>query len=224
MEENIIGGVSPMKRRGKSRGTGRKGTGDTRYKRDKWQKPTSGGTTTIPKRKMGELPPPPEKPYKIKDGKVVPNNITNNYYNNAINQNMNNNPSSKTTKKLIKGKPKTDDIYKDVTTVTTWQQGWDKMEDVEGGKKKNKFGKVFDNLEDYKVAGREYNKRTGHTTRRTDKVLVKKGEEATPDRIEETTESTSGNNGNQFQTANIYNSPVGKYKIGGYRAMKKNKK
>ena len=223
MEENIIGGVSPMKRRGKSRGKGRRGTGDTRYKRDKWQKPTSGGTTTIPKRKMGELPPPPEKPYKIKDGKVVPN-ITNNYNygDNTINQNMINNPSTKTTTKTTKGKPGTDPIYKDVTSVTTWQQGWDKMEDVEGGKKKNKFGRVFDNLEDFKVAGREYNKRTGHTTRRTDKVLVKEGTEATPDTVEEITESTSGNNGNQFQTATI-NAP-GKYKLGGYRTMKKNKK
>ena len=41
MEENIIGGVSPLKRksmrRGKSYGSGKRGTGDTRYKRDKRQ-------------------------------------------------------------------------------------------------------------------------------------------------------------------------------------------
>ena len=45
MEENIIGGVSPLKakkmRRSKSYGKGKRGTGDTRYKRDKWVPPAS---------------------------------------------------------------------------------------------------------------------------------------------------------------------------------------
>jgi hypothetical protein len=71
MEENIIGGVSPLKRRGKSRGKGRRGMGDTRYKRDKWVPPTSGGTITTPSDKA---PPNPAKPYTIgKDGKVEMN-------------------------------------------------------------------------------------------------------------------------------------------------------
>ena len=71
MEENIIGGVSPIKARkmarGKSYGSGKRGTGDTRYKRDKWTPPASGGTVTTPSDKK---PPNPTKPYVIKDGKV----------------------------------------------------------------------------------------------------------------------------------------------------------
>jgi len=64
MEKNIIGGVSPLKakkmRRSKSYGKGKRGAGDTRYKRDKWTPPPSSIT--------------PTKPYTInKDGKVVMN-------------------------------------------------------------------------------------------------------------------------------------------------------
>jgi hypothetical protein len=67
MEKNIIGGVSPLKakkmRRSKSYGKGKRGAGDTRYKRDKWTPPPSGTVT-----------PAPTKPYSIdKDGKVVMN-------------------------------------------------------------------------------------------------------------------------------------------------------
>jgi len=67
MEKNIIGGVSPLKakkmRRSKSYGKGKRGAGDTRYKRDKWTPPPSGTVT-----------PTPTKPYSIdKDGKVVMN-------------------------------------------------------------------------------------------------------------------------------------------------------
>ena len=68
MEENITGGVSPLKkgkwrgRRGKRGGT----VGDTRYKRDKWVKPKSGGTTV-----KAPKAPNPKKPYTIApDGKV----------------------------------------------------------------------------------------------------------------------------------------------------------
>jgi hypothetical protein len=74
MEKNIIGGVSPLKaksmRRGKSYGKGKRGAGDTRYKRDKWTPPPSG--TVTPKKSSTSINP--EKPYSIdKDGKVVMN-------------------------------------------------------------------------------------------------------------------------------------------------------
>tara|TARA_R110000823_G_scaffold106592_1_gene225262 strand:- start:905 stop:1546 length:642 start_codon:yes stop_codon:yes gene_type:complete len=213
MEENITGGVSPIKRRGKSRGTGKRGAGDTRYKRDKWKKPTGGGTSTIP----SKSPPNPVKPYTMKDGVPVMN-PPGNVYNNKIIQTNTGGYTTKTVKT-----PGTDDKYEDRTTVTSWQQGWDKMEDVGGGKRKSKYGRVFDNLEDYRVAGQEYNKRTGHTTKKTDRVLVEKGTEGT---TTETKEYVGGGD----NIANIYNSPnnmlgaVGKYKIGGYRAMKNNKK
>ena len=62
-----------------------------------------------------------------------------------------------------------------------------------------------------------------HTTKKTDRVLVEKGKEGT---TTETKEYVGGGD----NIANIYNSAnkmlgaVGKYKIGGYRAMKNNKK
>tara|TARA_R110002167_G_scaffold18492_1_gene69185 strand:- start:204 stop:809 length:606 start_codon:yes stop_codon:yes gene_type:complete len=73
MEKNIIGGVSPLRRksmrRGKSYGKGKRGAGDTRYKRDKWVPPASGGTVTTP---SGKAPPNPAKPYTMgKDGMVM---------------------------------------------------------------------------------------------------------------------------------------------------------
>ena len=76
---NITGGVSPLKKRGKSSGKYRRGKsagkraggtviGDTRYKRDPWEKPAGGDTTYTPSA------PPAAKPYKIDDdGKVVMN-------------------------------------------------------------------------------------------------------------------------------------------------------
>ena len=75
MEENIIGGVSPLKARkmarNKSYGKGKRGAGDTRYKRDKWTPPPSG---TVTPKKNPAVPPNPEKPYTIDDsGKVVMN-------------------------------------------------------------------------------------------------------------------------------------------------------
>ena len=219
MEENIIGGVSPMKRRGKSRGKGRRGMGDTRYKRDKWKKPASGGTYTTPSDKA---PPNPAKPYVIKDGKVemTPPGDVYNYGDNIINQTSGGGYDTKTTTKG--GKPGTDDIYEDRTTMTTYQQAWDKMGDVDGGKKKNKFGKVFDNLEHFTKEAKEYNERTGHTTKKTEKVLVKKGEKATPG--ETTTETKYVKGGDNTATINNPINSPGKYRLGGYRAMKKNRK
>ena len=74
MEKNIIGGVSPLKakrmRRSKSYGKGKRGAGDTRYKRDKWTPPPAG--TVTPKKSSTSINP--EKPYTIdSSGKVVMN-------------------------------------------------------------------------------------------------------------------------------------------------------
>ena len=186
---DMIGGVSPLKkgkwrgRRGKRGGT----VGDTRYKRDKWVKPTGGGTTV-----KAPKAPNPKKPYTIApDGKVQmtpPGDVNITEGDNIINQTNGGGYDTKTTTK--KGKPSTDDVYEDRTTMTTYQQAWDKMGDADGGKKKNKFGKVTE---------------------------------------DETTTETTYNAG-PGNTANIYDyghsvgGAVGKYKLGGYRAMKKNRK
>lgn len=221
MEENIIGGVSPMKkksgRRGKTSGKGRRGTGDTRYKRDKWKKPASGGTTTIP-RKMGELPPPPQKPYKIKDGKVVPNIYnTYNYGDNTITQ-SGGGPSSET---IMTTKPGTDDVYgkKEVTKVKPYSKKWDI--DKAGGLTYAEWIK--------KPGNKEKEKKFVDSQKYTvlEDVLISKGTDPT------TTIKTKTTKGGGGHTATI-NNPInkhddngipmlgspGKYKLGGYRAMK----
>ena len=221
MEENIIGGVSPMKkksgRRGKTSGKGRRGTGDTRYKRDKWKKPASGGTTTIP-RKMGELPPPPQKPYKIKDGKVVPNIYnTYNYGDNTITQ-SGGGPSSET---IMTTEPGTDDVYgkKEVTKVKPYSKKWDIKK--AGGLTYAEWIK--------KPGNKEKEKKFVDSQKYTvlEDVLISKG---TKPKTTKTIKTTKGGGGH---TATI-NNPInkhddngipmlgspGKYKLGGYRAMK----
>jgi len=239
MEENITGGVSPLQwkgRRGKSSGKGRRGTGDTRYKRDKWQKPASGGTTTLtPKRKAGELPPPPQKPYKIVDGKVEPNIYnTYNYGDNTINQS--NNPGSKTTTTTNPGTPGTDDVYgtRKVTKTKDYSKEW-----------KGPKSKEYPDGMPYDV----WIKRPGNRQKEKDfvksqqyevdeKYLISKGTDPIPASSETITEVLPGS-GNNTQNATIkqiingeevetsatpmLGSP-GKYRLGGYRAMKKNRK
>jgi len=227
MEENIIGGVSPLKksmRRGKSFGKGKRGAGDTRYKRDKWEKPTSGGTFTRPAR---TLPPPPQTPaIRVVDGKPVMNpNIVNNY-NNTINQTA----GGGTTQEWVPG---TDDIYKTVKTkgtrrknLPTYKQSWENMEDAEGGGKKNKYGKTFATYDDYERAAKKWNAENPNyhdeEYEEEKRVLVSKGKKGYY--------KTTNTGGNVTQTANITNNPVnmlgspGKYKLGGYRFAKKFKK
>jgi len=199
MEKNIIGGVSPLKRksmrRGKSYGKGKRGAGDTRYKRDKWTPPASGGTMTTPSDKIACTP---SKPYTIdKDGKVVMN----------------------TSRTKTDGTPGYW-TYKDITTKTekersSYQESYDAMED-RGGKKYNKRNdKLYDNFEQYKKEAKAWNeKNKGYkeyeekTERVKDKFI-----KGTPSSTTETTTRTEESS-----------SSAGKYRLGGYKAMKNNKK
>tara|TARA_R110002096_G_scaffold100827_1_gene223318 strand:+ start:141 stop:752 length:612 start_codon:yes stop_codon:yes gene_type:complete len=200
MEENIIGGVSPMKRRGKSRGKGKRGTGDTRYKRDKWTPPPSGGTATT---KGDKKPPAPAKPYTIKDGKVE----------------MNDPASASASASSSSSTPGTDGYwtYKDLTTKTEkersgYQDSYDAMED-RGGKKFNKRNdKVYDNFEQYETEAIAWNK---------DNPGYKEYEEKTERVKDKWIPGTAGSASNSESSAS---SSAGKYRLGGYRAMKKNKK
>tara|TARA_R110000787_G_scaffold212875_1_gene322449 strand:+ start:941 stop:1546 length:606 start_codon:yes stop_codon:yes gene_type:complete len=200
MEENIIGGVSPMKRRGKSRGTGKRGAGDTRYKRDKWEKPPSGGTATTASDKK---PPAPTKPYTIKDGKVE----------------MSDPASASASASSSSSTPGTDGYwtYKDVTTKTekersSYQDSYDAMED-RGGQKYNKLNdKLYDNFEQYETEAIEWNeKNKGH------KEYEEKTEKVKDKWIPGTTGSSSSSSSEASSSA-------GKYRLGGYTAMRNNKK
>tara|TARA_R110001632_G_scaffold159376_1_gene277590 strand:+ start:879 stop:1544 length:666 start_codon:yes stop_codon:yes gene_type:complete len=220
MEENIIGGVSPIKakragRRGKTSGKGRRGVGDTRYKRDKWKKPASGGTMTIP-RKMGELPPAPIKPYKIKDGKVVPNNVTNNYYgDNMINQSGGGGSESTTTTT-----PDTEDVYetKEVKTVKPYSTEWD-IKKAGGLTYAEWIKKPGNRAQEKKFVD-------GQTKTTLERVLVSEGKKGSSIT---TTKKTNGGghtatiNSRQGNGIPMLGSP-GKYSLGGYRAMKENRK
>ena len=201
MEKNIIGGVSPMKRRGKSRGTGRRGTGDTRYKRDKWTPPASGGTVTTPSDKA---PANPGKPYTIKDGKVV----------------MNQSQSQSQTQG-------TDGYwtYKDVTNKTEKERSgyldsYKAMEDRGGQKYNKRNDKLYDNFEQYETEAKAWNeKNKGYKEYEEKTEKVWDGKEWV-----ETRAATSGTQTqSQTSTNKMLGSP-GKYRLGGYRAMKNNRK
>jgi len=232
---DIMGGVSPLKaykgRRGKSSGKGRKGTGDTRYKRDKWKKPTSGGTTT-----PAAKPPNPKKPYTMApDGKVTmtpPGDVNITEGDNIINQTSGGGYDTKTT--TTPGTEGTEDKYEDRTTMTTYQQAWDgKNFKTEDGKRKDIYGNVYsddaEGFQKFKQATDAYNKKHGTTTKKTERVLVEKGQEGTKGST--TTEKVFVAGPNQEANINDYGHSVtrmlgspGKYRLGGYRAMKKNKK
>ena len=195
MEKNIIGGVSPMKRRGKSRGTGRRGTGDTRYKRDKWTPPASGGTVTTPSDKA---PANPGKPYTIKDGKVVMNQ----------NQSQTQGTDGYWT-------------YKDVTNKTEKERSgyldsYKAMEDRGGQKYNKRNDKLYDNFEQYEAEAIQWN---------NDNPGYKEYEEKT-ERVKD--KWIPGTSGTQTQTQETSTNKMlgspGKYRLGGYRAMKNNRK
>lgn len=194
MEENIIGGVSPMKRRGKSRGIGKRVIGDTRYKRDKWTPPASGGTATTP---SDEKPPAPAKPYTIKDGKVEMNQT----------QNQTQGTDGYWT-------------YKDVTTKTekersSYQDSYDAMEDKSGQKYNERNKKLYDNFEQYETEAKAWNENNKGYKEYEEKT------ERVRDKFIPGTSSTQ----TQSQTSSnkMLGSP-GKYTLGGYRAMRDNRK
>ena len=224
MEENITGGVSPLKkgkwrgRRGKRGGT----VGDTRYKRDKWVKPKSGGTTV-----KAPKAPNPKKPYTIApDGKVQmtpPGDVNITEGDNIINNTSGGGYNETTTKE-----PDTDAIYKTTKgRLPTFQEAWDAN--------KEDINNKYNTFEDYK----------------TDMLGIKKGDKRDKEREEarakaekESTELVQGATEGKTTTTKEYVpdegavltindeghsvtrmlGAVGKYKLGGYRAMKKNRK
>ena len=158
----------------------------------------------------------------MKDGKVEmtppgDTNITNEGDVNTINQTSGGGYTDETTTK-----PGTDDIYEDRTTMTTHQQAWDgKNFKTEDGKRKDIYGNVYsddaEGFEKFKDATDAYNKKHGTTTKKTERVLVKKG-----DKGSSTTKRTyvaGGDNTASISTNKMLGSP-GKYRLGGYRAMK----
>jgi hypothetical protein len=118
--------------------------------------------------------PTPNKPYSIDDkGNIV----INNNFNPTINTG---DPTATATATATSGgDPKRTgryiDKYKTVydtkTTGTSYQQAWDQnLTDLGGGKKKDQWGRTYNNIDEFIKASKEYNERTGHTTMQTSKT------------------------------------------------------
>jgi len=157
MEKNIIGGVSPLKakkmRRSKSYGKGKRGAGDTRYKRDKWTPPPSGTVTP----KKSSAPINPEKPYIIdKDGKVVMNDPF------ATKKWTDPTADTKSTEKIEKPR-------------STYQESYDAMEDRGGQKYNPRNKKLYDNFEQYEAEAIQWNKDNPDYKEYETKTVTKKG-------------------------------------------------
>jgi len=200
-ETEILGGVSPLKARQSSRGgrsagratstaarrggfaksRGARGAGgrnvggynvQTRFSAGKWTKPPSGGY--LPS--ASSTTPSASKPYTTdsKGNFVINNTIVNNATANA----------SVTTGGKGKKVTTTDDIYKTIPaqygekeTFTSYDEAWKNNFTVEDGKRKDQFGNVYNDdaegFEKFKKAAKEYNERTGHTTRKKEKYLIR---------------------------------------------------
>jgi len=186
--------------------------------------------------------PTPQKPYSIDDkGNVVINNNFNPTITNTNDPNVNVNvndggggseTTETTTKKGREGYWK--DKYKDVTTTsgTTYQQAWDDKDRWtfnNDGTRSDKYGNTYTNMSEFEDAAREYNKKTGHTTFKTETNRVHDGKEWVwgPETSETTTKTTKTNNNKSNVTVDVDDdSPAtykGKYVYGGYRAMNKSK-
>lgn len=198
MEENIIGGVSPLKqkkmRRSKSYGKGKRGAGDTRYKRDKWRKPASGGTSYFG---QNESTPQTTKPYTIKDGKVVMNEST---------------TSTEGTPGYW--------TYKDITTRTEkermgYQKAYNAMEDRGGQKYNPRNKKLYDNFEQFEKEAKAWRKSN---------PSYKEYEEKTERVKDKWIEGTPGSTTTTKTKSEQSSSSAGKYRLGGYKTMRNNKK
>ena len=212
-ETEILGGVSPLKKRrggrrqssrggqyagkatstasrrgGFAKSTGKRGAGgrnvggynvQTRFQADKWKKPASGGY--LPSK--SSTTPSPSKPYTMDDkGNIV---INNNIYNNAVaNASVTTGGKSKkvTTTPDIYGTRTIPATYGDKTTITRYEEAWKNNLKVKDGKRTDAQGRVYsddaEGFEKFKKAAKEYNERTGHTTKKTEKVQL------TPERTE----------------------------------------
>jgi len=212
-ETEILGGVSPLKKRrggarqssrgGRSagratstaarrggfakskgaRGAGGRNVGgynvQTRFSADKWTKPASGGTFPS----TSKTTPSPSKPYTTDDkGNIVINNTIVNKA--TANASVSTGGKSKkvTTTPDKYGTRTIPATYGDKTTITGYEEAWKNNLTVKDGKRTDAQGRVYsddaEGFKKFKQATDEYNKRTGHTTRKTEKVQL------TPERTE----------------------------------------
>ena len=110
--------------------------------------------------------------------------------------------------------------YKDVTNKTekersSYQDSYDAMEDRGGQKYNKRNDKLYDNFEQYEAEAIQWNK---------DNPGYKEYEEKTERVKDKWIPGTSGTQTqSQTSTNKMLGSP-GKYRLGGYRAMNKNKK
>tara|TARA_R100001510_G_C7578374_1_gene152295 strand:- start:19 stop:822 length:804 start_codon:yes stop_codon:yes gene_type:complete len=200
-ETEILGGVSPLKARQSSRGgrsagratstasrrggfaksKGVRGGGgrnvggynvQTRFSADKWTKPPSGGYLPSASRTT----PSATKPYKTDSkGNIV---INNNIVNRAMANASVNTGGSTTTTPDEYGTRTIPAEYGEKETFTRYEDAWkNNFTITEDGKKKDKYGNVYTDdaagFEKFKKAAKDFNEKTGHTTRKTEKYLIR---------------------------------------------------
>ena len=167
-----------------ARGAGGRNVGgynvQTRFSADKWTKPPSGGY--LPS--ASSTTPSASKPYTTdsKGNIVINNTIVNKAMANAS---VSTGGKSKkvTTTPDEYGTRTIPATYGDKTTITGYEEAWkNNFTITEDGKRKDKFGNVYtddaEGFKKFKKATDEYNERTGHTTRKTERVQL------TPERTE----------------------------------------
>jgi len=233
------------KSKGKRGGGGRNVGGYNVQTRFKFNKPDRDvkmkGSPSDKPSTVKDPVPTPQKPYSIDDkGNVVINNNFNPTITNTndpnVNVNVNDGGGSETTETTTKKERDGywKDKYKDVTTTTgtTYQQAWDDKDRWtfgNDGTRTDKHGNTYKDISEFKDAAREWNKKTGHTTFKTETNRVFDGKEWVwgPETSSTTIKTTKKNKNKSNVSVNVDddspNKYKGKYVYGGYRTMKKTK-
>ena len=187
LNNNILGGVSPIKARQSSRGgkaagratatssrrggfaksSGSRGAGgrnvggynvQTRFKAG--DDGLYGGVRRGAVTRIGDEPKSKSAPNPkpvVKEGNTIINNYTTN---NTADAHANANANANVN---INGHYEYEDVYKDVVTKTekersTYQDSYDAMEDKDGGKYNSRNNKIYKNFEDYEKDAKQWNK------------------------------------------------------------------
>ena len=162
---------------------------------------------------------------------VVPNVINHYYGDQSITQTGGGGTEESTTfkpgKDALYGTRKVKSIEK--ADLPGYQEAWDDPTKwtEKDGKKTDKYGNVYSTFDEFQTAAKKWNKENpGYYDKVTEKDESYLISEATEGSYVTTIKKTKGPDMNATikSNQNVNNTPLGKHTLGGYRAMKKNKK
>jgi len=247
LNNNILGGVSPIKARQSSRGgkaagratatssrrggfaksSGSRGAGGRNVGGYNVQTKFKAGDDGLygpvrrgPVTRIGDKPKSKSAPNPkpvVKEGNTIINNYTTN---NTADAHANANANVN-----INGHYEYKDIYKDVVTKTekersSYQDSYDALEDKDGGKYNSRNNKIYKNFEDYEKDAKQFNKDNPDYKEydtKTDKVYSHTLKKWIPGNSSNA--SVSANATANVSTDKDKKEAPGKMKLGGYRAM-----